>query len=187
MKAALYARVSTDEQTTENQVPDLERLAADLKCNEFDLFSEDESAWKSGHQKELARILDYIRSGQRKYDYLLVWALDRLSREGPVRTMGLIAELERYGCHVVTVKERAYTDLSPGIRELMIMLMSWVAQQESVRRSERTIAGQERVRKNGTKSGIGIGKRGKDKPGTQRRRAGYLNRWRGKYKVGEVG
>jgi len=49
---------------------------------------------------------------------------------------------------------------------------------ESQRRSERTKAGLERVRKYGSKSGKGIGKRGKDKE--PRKRSGYFKRWESK-------
>lgn len=37
-----------------------------------------ESSWKAGHRRELARLLDDTRFGKRKYDYLLIWSLDRL-------------------------------------------------------------------------------------------------------------
>lgn len=39
-----------------------------------------ESAWKSGHHKELARLK--VDASRRKFDVILVWTLDRLSREG---------------------------------------------------------------------------------------------------------
>lgn len=179
MKTAIYVRVSTDEQETINQFPELVKLAGDLKAtfSNEDVFSENESAWKAGHQSERKRLLSLIRSGRRKYDYLLIWSLDRLSREGPVMTMGLITELEKYGCQVISVKERSFTDLPRGVRELMIMLMAWIAEQESIRRSERTLAGLERVRKFGSKSGKPIGRPKGKKDRDPRPKSGYYNRW----------
>ena len=183
-KAIIYVRVSTDEQETANQLPAVIELAGDLKCTDYDIFSENESAWKAGHQYELKRALDYIRKGQRHYDYLLVWALDRLSREGPVRVMGLVAELEKYQCQVVSLKERAFTDLPKGVRDLMIMLMAWIAEQESIRRSERTKAGLVRAVKEGKRLGRPQG--AKDKNG-RRRKSGYHLRWAGKQTSGKNG
>lgn len=183
-KAIIYVRVSTNEQETANQLPALIELAGDLKCTDYEIFSENESAWKTGHQSELKRALDYIRKGQRHYDYLLIWALDRLSREGPVRVMGLVAELEKYQCQVVSVKERAFTDLPKGVKDLMIMLMAWIAEQESIRRSERTKAGLARAVNQGKR--LGRPKGSKDKKG-KRRKSGYHLRWANKQTSGENG
>ena len=55
MKVALYARVSTGEQSTDNQIPVLERWARDRYFEVIACYIESESAWKAGHQKELAR------------------------------------------------------------------------------------------------------------------------------------
>jgi len=181
-KAIIYIRVSTDDQETANQLPGLIGLASDLKCADYEIFAENESAWKAGHQSELKRALDCIRKGQRRYDYLLVWALDRLSREGPVRVMSLVAELEKHQCQVVSLKERAFTDLPKGVKDLMIMLMAWIAEQESIRRSERTKAGLARAVTQGKRLGWPQG--AKDKNG-KRRKSGYYLRWADKQTSGK--
>ena len=79
-----YARVSTDEQTADNQVPAIMAWAESHGYNKerVEIYQENESAWRQGHQSELARLLRELRTGRRKYDYLVVFALDRLTRGG---------------------------------------------------------------------------------------------------------
>ena len=56
-RAFAYCRVSTADQTTDNQLPVLTEYA-NSKGWEFTLYAENESAWLSGHQRELARLQD---------------------------------------------------------------------------------------------------------------------------------
>jgi DNA invertase Pin-like site-specific DNA recombinase len=90
MKAVIYARTSTNEQSTENQVPVLKDWAKQRAFEVVEVYQETESAWKSGHQKELARLLSDCQNGRYKFDVVLVWALDRLSREGAAAILNLI-------------------------------------------------------------------------------------------------
>ena len=53
----IYVRISTDEQETANQLPAFIELAGDLKCTNCEIFSENESAWKTGHSPNLKRRL----------------------------------------------------------------------------------------------------------------------------------
>ena len=71
MKACCYLRVSSQEQSTDNQLPAIEAYAASKGYELVAIYRENESAWRAGHQKELARLLDDIRSGRRKYDIVL--------------------------------------------------------------------------------------------------------------------
>ncbi len=57
MKAVIYARTSTSEQSTDNQMPLLKDWAKQREFEEVEIYQETESARKSGHQKELARLL----------------------------------------------------------------------------------------------------------------------------------
>ena len=70
MKAVIYSRVSTDEQSTANQVGVLETWASDRGYSLGGIYQEQESAWKAGHQRELARLLDEAR--KRNFDTVLV-------------------------------------------------------------------------------------------------------------------
>ena len=105
MKAVIYARTSTNEQSTDNQVPVLEDWAKQRNFEVIEVYQETESAWKPGHQKELAKLLSDCRNGRYKFDVVLVWALDRLSREGAAAILNLINALEVYRVQVVSYQE----------------------------------------------------------------------------------
>jgi len=172
-------RVSTGEQTAENQRPALERWCADRGHELVAVYSENETAWRSGHQRELAKLLVDIRSGKRKYDILLVWALDRLSRGGAAAILNLVDTFHVYNVKVVSFQE-SWTEAPGLVGEIMYAIAGWVAKMESERRSERTKAGLARARGEGQRLGRPVGS--KDKKG--RRRAGYLLRYT-KQRIGE--
>jgi len=134
------------------------------------VFSETESAWRGGHQVELAGLLEDARRGE--FEVVLVWALDRLSREGPAAMLAVIDKLKRYGVKVISCQE-AWTDAPGELGELLYAITAWVARMESERRSERTRAGLARVKASGKPLGRPTGSRDKAK----RSRRGYLLRY----------
>jgi len=87
----------------------LEALAQQLDSEIVEIYQDSESAWKAGHQKELAKLLGDIRSGQQKYDVVLIWALDRLSREGAAAILNLVNTFKTYGTRVISHQE-SWTD-----------------------------------------------------------------------------
>ena len=137
MKTVIYARVSTDEQDTDNQIAQLVSWAASRGWEVTETYKESESAWKAGHQRELARLLDDAR--KRKFDTVLVWALDRLSREGSLAILTLVSRLKICGVEVISYQE-SWTEAPGELGELLYALTGWVARMESQRRSERTKA-----------------------------------------------
>ncbi len=167
MKVALYLRVSTNEQNTNNQLLALTKWVADRNYDLAEVYSENESAWKFGHQHELARLK--TDAAKHQFDILLIWALDRLSREGAAAILNMVNTFKVYGVKVISYNE-AWTEAPGEIGEILYAITGWVARMESQRRSERTKAGLERARKEGKP----IGKRGKDK--APRKRSGYFIR-----------
>jgi putative DNA-invertase from lambdoid prophage Rac len=183
MRIAVYLRVSTDSQTTDNQIPDVERELLKYPGAEVVYYKENETAAKAGHQHELARLKTSIRSGRTKYDMLLVWAFDRLTRLGSIDLIREYNFFIQHGVKLVSIKE-PWLDVPAEFLPVLLSLIGYLAQMESMRRSERTKAGLARVRKYGSRSGVGIGKRGKDKPETKRKKSGYYNRWLNKQRIG---
>lgn len=172
MKIAAYTRVSTSLQSTDNQLPAIEQWVKTHDAELVMLYSENESAWKAGHQKELSRLLNDVRSGKRKYDVLLVWALDRLSRGGSAAILNLVDIFKTYGIKVISIQE-SWTE-APGIAgEIMYAIVGWVARMESERRSKRTKAGLARALREGKHLGRPKGSKDKNK----RNRGGYLLRY----------
>jgi len=158
-KASIYVRVSTGDQDTANQVLALTEWARKRGYEVVAIYSEEESAWKTGHQRELARLLQDAR--KRKFDVMLVWALDRLSREGSLAILSLVHRLKTFGVKVISYQE-SWTEAPGELAELLYALTGWVARMESQRRSERTRAGLARV--------VAQGKRLGRPPGSKDRR-----------------
>ena len=160
MRASIYVRVSTGEQDTANQLSVLKDWAQQRGFEVAGVYSEEESAWKSGHQRELAHLQQDAR--KRKFDILLVWSLDRLSREGPLAILSLVNSLKMFGVKVLSYQE-SWTEAPGELGELMYALTGWVARMESQRRSERTKAGLARVKAQGKHLGRPSGSKDKRK------------------------
>jgi DNA invertase Pin-like site-specific DNA recombinase len=142
-----YVRVSTEDQSVENQLPDLRQLAEARGLTIARVFSENMSAVK--HRPEYEALLKAAHSG--KVGTILIWALDRLHRS-MVGSMQTVLELDRLGVRVISVRE-PWLDTSGPVRSLLIAVFGWVAEQERRRISERTKAGLDRARRAGKKLG----------------------------------
>lgn len=165
MKIALYMRVSTDRQHQANQRPALEAWAAQRGYEIVAVYQEQESAWKNGHQRELSQLI--YNAQQRRFDAILVWDLDRLTRGGPLAILNLQHQLSTWGCRVFSVQQ-SWTETPSDLDPLLFSIYGWVASFESKHRSERTRAGIDRARAEGIRLGRPPGK--KDKKPRHRRR-----------------
>jgi putative DNA-invertase from lambdoid prophage Rac len=145
-RAALYARVSTAEQTTGNQLEDLHRIASARGWDPV-LYEEQASAVK--HRPVLDRLMVDARRG--KVQVVVVWALDRLDRN-MLACLARVVELDRLGVSVVSVRE-PWLDMSGPTRSLLVAVFAWMAEQERSRLIERTRAGIERARRQGKRIG----------------------------------
>ncbi len=150
MKVAIYARVSTTDQSTANQIIDLENYAARLDYQVVAEYQEQETAWRQGHQAELARLLDDAHKW--KFDIVLVWSLDRLTREGPLSILKLVDRFKQMGVKVLSYKE-SWTAAPGELGDLLYAITGWVGRFESNRRSEATKAGLARRRAEGKRLG----------------------------------
>ena len=91
-------------------------------------------------------------ASQRKFDVLLFWSLDRLSREGALETLQHLNRLTGYGVQWRSLTEQ-YLDSTGMFRDAVISILAVVAKQERIRLSERTRAGLERARRQGKSLG----------------------------------
>ena len=170
MKVAIYARVSTEEQTTDNQLPALYKLAENRGWEVVKVYTEEASAWKAGHQKELKALLK--DASYHRFDIVLIWALDRLTRQGIGSIMNLVHTLKGYQVNVISLQE-SWTEQMGPMADLLFAITGWVAEFESKRRSERVKAGLAAKRARGEPMGRPEGSKDKGK----RRRTGYLMRY----------
>jgi DNA invertase Pin-like site-specific DNA recombinase len=147
VKAAIYLRVSTQDQSLDNQLPDLERLAAARQLKVVETFSEKVSAAKA--RPQFNRLLADAHRG--RFQVVIVWSLDRLHRSmlGALQT---VLDLDRMGVQVVSLRE-PWLDTGGPVRPLLIAIFGWVAEQERIRIGERTRAGLDRARRRGVKLG----------------------------------
>ncbi len=171
-KAAIWARVSTDHQHEENQVPDLERFCAHhgYEITRRYLLS-DVSAYNGAHRETLKRALDDAWRGE--FSVIVVWALDRITREGAEGALRIIRQFRERGCVVLSVQE-SWLNGSPEVQDVLVAFAAWIAQQESARRSERIKAGLARRRAEGKPVG---GRKPGSKDRKPRQTAGYVAAW----------
>ncbi len=160
MKCCIYCRVSTSEQELENQLLVLTEWAEQRDFQVVKVYQEEESAWRAGHQRELAQLVADAR--RRRFRVVLVWALDRLSREGSAAVLGIVSKLSRYDVKVLSYQE-SWTEAPGELGELLFAIAGWVARMESQRRSERTKAGLARARSQGKRLGRPPGSKDKRK------------------------
>ncbi len=169
-KAAILARVSDAGQHSENQFPDLIAWAQRRGLEVVVTYQFQESAWKGAHQKQLTQVYRDARAG--KFQVLLVWALDRLSREGPLATLEIVHRLGQSGVQVWSYQE-PWTEAGGELLDLLLAIAGWVARMESNRRSERTKAGLARAVAQGKRLGRPKG----SKDSKKRKRSGYFARY----------
>jgi putative DNA-invertase from lambdoid prophage Rac len=172
MKAVAYLRVSTSDQITENQLPAIEVWCKSRDVDLVKIFRESDTAWKAGHQQELKRLLDDLRVRRVKYDYLIVWSLDRLTREGISILISLFHTFGMYGTKIISIQEEYITNVPNEFQELFLAFIGFMANLESKRRSERVKAGIKRKKEHGGKVGRKTGSKDKKR----RKRSGYFIR-----------
>ena len=119
MKVCIYSRVSTGQQDTSNQSAVLSEWAKQRGFEVVKVYEEEESAWKSGHQRVLASLIADTR--QRKFQAVLVWALDRLSSEGALAILSLVNKLSSCGVKVLSYQE-SWTEAPGELAELLYAL-----------------------------------------------------------------
>jgi len=176
MKVALYLRVSSREQHAENQLQSLEQFCKQRGFEIVRVYAENESAWQAGHQHEWARLMHDAES--RHFNAVVVWALDRVTRQGISSLFLQIQKLRRYNISLISVQEQWLEGLGE-FSELFVSMCGFIASFESRRRSERTKAGLARAVKNGSR----LGRKPGSKDKVRRKRGGYFNRYANKPSV----
>jgi DNA invertase Pin-like site-specific DNA recombinase len=139
MRCAIYARVSSKDkgQDVENQLAQQRRYAT-AQGWEITEFIDHESAKGSLNRAQFQAL--FAAASRREIDIVLVWALDRFTREGVAETFIHIKKLLDYGVQFESLTEAHFRTTGPA-GELMIAIAAWIAKQERVRISERTKAG----------------------------------------------
>jgi DNA invertase Pin-like site-specific DNA recombinase len=151
MKIALYARVSTKDkgQETENQLVQLREFAAKQNWQITREYIDRETGGTSDRAEFQSMFADASR---RKFDLVLFWSLDRLSREGVLETLQHLNRLTACGVDYKSFTEQ-YLDSCGIFKDAVIGILAVIAKQERVRLSERTKAGLAIARSKGRQIG----------------------------------
>jgi len=150
---ALYARVSTKDgrQDTENQLMALREYCAKQGWEIAGEYVDHETGGTS-RRPHFQRMFADARA--RKFDLLLFWSLDRLSREGVSATLGHLERLTAAGVNWRSFTEE-YLDSTGVFRDAVIAILAVIAKQERIRRSERASAAIARLRRQGHTEHLG--------------------------------
>jgi DNA invertase Pin-like site-specific DNA recombinase len=156
MRVAVYLRISTKDgrQDTDNQRLQLRQFCASQGWEIVREYEDQESGGTSARAQFQTMLRD---ASQRRFDVLLFWSLDRLTREGALPTLQYLNTLSSYGVGFRSFTE-PYLDSCGMFKDAIIAILGTIARQERVRMSERVRAGLERARIRGTKSGKAIGR-----------------------------
>lgn len=141
-RIALYMRISKKDsrQTVENQFVAMEQACAAKGWN-IVLRDHDKDSGSKRDRKGLERIL--AAAENRQFDILMVWALDRFTREGAFRALELIQHLDNLGIAFCSLREPHF-DTSGPFKDALIAISATLAKMERERMIERINAGIER-------------------------------------------
>ena len=149
MKVAVYVRVSTDKQELENQLLQLREYA--VKSN-WEIYNEYKEI-VSGKENKRKQYDQMFQDAHKKlFDGVLFWSLDRFSRSGTLFTLQKLKELDNLDIFWHSYQD-PYISTAGEWKDVIISIMSTLAQIERQRISERTKAGLQRVKAKGRKLG----------------------------------
>jgi DNA invertase Pin-like site-specific DNA recombinase len=160
LKAAIYCRVSTEEQDADKQ----EYIIKDYcQRNNIEIYKvyKDVISGKTTSRPAFNQLLEDMR--QREFGVIIVTKLDRIGRSLG-HLISMFEEFNKRGIHFIAVTQSIDTTSAAG--KLQLHILGAFAEFERNIISERT--------KEGMKRAIGVGKRGKDK-NPRKRRGGAKN------------
>jgi DNA invertase Pin-like site-specific DNA recombinase len=146
-RAAIYARVSTLDQTCENQLEELRRYVAARGWTAAEYIDHGISGAQE-RRPALDRLLADAK--RRRVDVVVCWRLDRLGRNLK-HLITLLEDLQALGVDFVSLAEGI--DATTPAGKLQMHILGAIAEFERARIAERVRAGLERARRNGTRLG----------------------------------
>jgi DNA invertase Pin-like site-specific DNA recombinase len=147
-RVGIYARVSTLDQSTQNQVLDLQRYANERGWELVRVYLDTGVSGTKENRPSLDKLMNDAR--KRRFDLVLVWRFDRFARS----TKHLILALDEFknlGIDFVSFQENI--DTSSPLGGAIFTIISAVAQLERDIIAERVKAGLRRARENGKRLG----------------------------------
>jgi DNA invertase Pin-like site-specific DNA recombinase len=146
-RVAIYARVSTDDkrQDPENQLRQLHEWCRRTDHPVVREYVERENGGKGvEYRKQLGAM--FAAAARREFDLLLVWSLDRFSREGMAATIGHLHRLSSHGVSFHSFTEEHLSTDNELVRNILLATLASLAKLEREKIGQRTKAGLERAR-----------------------------------------
>lgn len=154
MRVGIYARVSTlgKGQTTENQLRELREWCQRAGHEIVQEYVEHESG-REGTNKRKALAALLTDAGKRRFDCVLVWSLDRFSREGTTETLQRLKLLTSYGVTFHSYSEPMVSTDNELVRDIVLAVLAALARAETQKISARVKSGMARARAQGKQLG----------------------------------
>jgi len=147
-RVALYARVSTTDQSTDSQLLDLRRYVSERGWHSFKEYCDNGISGTTDSRPALNELMNDAR--KRRFDVVLVWRFDRFARS----TRHLINALEEFkNLRIDFVSYQENIDTSSPLGSAIFTIISAVAQLERDIIAERVKAGLRRAKENGKRLG----------------------------------
>jgi DNA invertase Pin-like site-specific DNA recombinase len=147
-KVAIYARVSLNDgsQDVNNQLIELRAFAEKSGWEIVAEFIDKASGKTSANRPQFLKMFE--EASKKKFDLVLFWAMDRLTREGTLPTLDYLQRLTKYGVDWRSYQEPYFDSCGPFI-DVVVSVVSTIAKMERQRLIERTVAGMRRAKKEG--------------------------------------
>lgn len=145
-RVALYARVSTDEQTPALQIDDLEQEVARRGWEIVDRFVDEGVSGRQASRPALDQLLARVHL----YDVVMVWRLDRLGRSLQ-HLIETVDQIRAGDTGFVSLHDPAFDTSATG--QLLFAIMGALAEFESRLIAERVTAGMKAAKRRGVKMG----------------------------------
>jgi DNA invertase Pin-like site-specific DNA recombinase len=155
MRAALYLRVSTTDQTTANQERELRAVAARMGHEIVEVYQDHGISGAKGRDKRPAFDKLHRDAARRQFDVVMAWSVDRLGRSLQ-DLISVMMELRSLRIDLYLHKQGLDTTTPAG--KMMYQVMGAFAEFERELIAERVRAGMARAKAHGTKSGKAIGR-----------------------------
>lgn len=145
-RVAIYARVSTDGQTTANQVQALEEWARRAGHEVVAIYDDNGVSGAKGreYRKQFDALLK--TAARREFDMVAAWSVDRLGRSLQ-DLIGFLAEIRAMGVDLFLHQQGVDTSTPAG--KAMFQMLGVFAEFERAMIQERVKAGLERARRQG--------------------------------------
>ena len=148
-KVAMYVRVSTQQQTTENQLLELYEVCERNDWSVVEEYNETVSGTKGvDGRSELSRLLQDAQ--RKKFEKVVIWSVDRLGRSMKHLVM-VLSQLKDLDVDIYSYKQGIDTSTTMG--SSFFHMVGIFAELENNMRSERQKIGIKRALKDGVKFG----------------------------------